>query len=69
MGFSISEYWNRAVNFLREAKVELKRVTFMDKKSTLKAAFAVVVVSVFFAVYLGLVDLGFSKIVGFILRS
>ncbi len=69
MGFAVREYWERSIAFLRDAKAELKKVTFMDKKTTAKAALAVVVISAFFAVYLGLVDLGFSKLIKHLLRS
>ena len=65
----IKENWKKLVDFLKEARAELKKVTFMDRKTTARAALAVVVVSLFFALYLGLVDLGFSKIVAHFLSS
>ncbi len=42
--------------FMREAKVEIKKVTWPDRKATTASTVVVLVVVVIVSVYLGLVD-------------
>ncbi len=63
----IKFYWDKLISFLKDARSELKKVTFMDRKTTARAALAVIAVSIFFAIYLGVVDLGFSKLIKYLL--
>ena len=53
--------------FLRDVQSEAKRVTWLDLRQT-AAQTAVALVFVFIiAIYLGLVDLGLSRLIGYIL--
>jgi len=63
MAFSIREKYEGAIQFLREVKTELKKVTWPSRKDTL-AGTAVVLVAVFIiAIFLGIVDFGLSSLI------
>jgi preprotein translocase subunit SecE len=49
--------------FLKEAKVELKKVTWPTPKQTLASTSVVIVVVVIISLFLGVVDFGLSKII------
>ena len=49
--------------FLKEAKIELKKVTWPTPKQTLASTSVVIVVVVIISVFLGVVDFGLSKII------
>ncbi|WP_319542758.1 preprotein translocase subunit SecE [uncultured Pseudodesulfovibrio sp.] len=51
------------IQFFEESKVEIKKVVWPSRKETVTTCIAVLVVSVVIAIYLGVVDLAFSKIV------
>ena len=55
------------MEFFEESKVEIKKVVWPTRKETVTTCIAVLVVSVVIALYLGVVDLAFSKIVEAIL--
>ena len=52
---------NRLVEYLKSAKVELKKVSWPTKKETMKFTLIVIGMSAFVAVFLGALDLIFSK--------
>lgn len=54
-------------DFFEESKAELKKVTWPSRKETIATSIAVIVLTIVMSVYLGIVDLGLSKIVEFIL--
>ena len=49
--------------FFEEAQVELKKITWPTRKETLATCAAVMVLVVVMSLFLGIVDLGLSKIV------
>ena len=49
--------------FLKEAKIELKKVTWPTPKQTLASTSVVIIVVVIISVFLGIVDFGLSKII------
>lgn len=53
--------------FFEESKVEIKKVVWPSRKETVSTCVAVVVVTLVIALYLGVVDLGLSKLVALIL--
>ncbi|MGE4299296.1 MAG: preprotein translocase subunit SecE [Desulfovibrionaceae bacterium] len=53
--------------FFEESKVELKKVTWPSRKETITTGIAVVVLVIVFSLFLGIVDLGLSKVVKLIL--
>ncbi len=54
--------FEKVKQFLNEAKVELKKVTWPTPKQTLASTSVVIVVVVIISVFLGVVDFGLSKI-------
>jgi preprotein translocase subunit SecE len=59
----IKEFMRTAQQFFREVRVELKKVTWPTRKETI-ASTSVVLVTVFLvAFYLGVVDLGLSRLI------
>ncbi|RUM89629.1 MAG: preprotein translocase subunit SecE [Thermodesulfatator sp.] len=53
----------QAVQFLKEVRVEFKKITWASRKQTLATTAAVLSFTLFVAFYLGLVDVILSKIV------
>ncbi len=66
--FSIKEKFDVAIQFLREVRTELKKVTWPSRKDTL-AGTAVVLIAVFIiAIFLGIVDSGLSSLIRELLK-
>ena len=57
---------SKAQTFLREAKAELGKVTWPDKKATIGATGVVIVVSLIIGVYLGILDAILSQVFEYI---
>jgi preprotein translocase subunit SecE len=55
-------------DFLREVRIELKKVTWPSRKETIAATAMVILLSVLVAFFLGLLDVGLAKAVGIILK-
>ncbi|NIQ01012.1 MAG: preprotein translocase subunit SecE [Nitrospinaceae bacterium] len=55
--------WSRAVEFLTEVKVEVKKVTWPSRRDALGGTAVVVVVVLLVSLFLGIVDTILSKIV------
>jgi preprotein translocase SecE subunit len=69
MPFSIREKYEAAIQFLREVKTELKKVTWPSRRDTV-AGTAVVLVAVFIiAIFLGIVDSGLSTLIRELLKK
>ena len=58
---------NRALQFLTQARAELKKVTWPTRKQTLASTAVVMVVVAIIAIYLGVVDFILAKVVKTIL--
>ncbi len=58
---------NKAVQFVSQAKAELKKVTWPSRKQTLASTGVVIVIVAIMALYLGIIDLILAKLVKFIL--
>lgn len=56
-------YLNKGLQFLREVKIELKKVTWPTRKQTLGSTLVVIVLVMIIALFLGLVDIGLSGLV------
>ncbi len=54
--------------FFREVKVEMKKVVYPSKDELLGSTWVVIVTSIIISVFLGIVDLGLSKLVKIALR-
>ena len=59
----IKLFANKALQFLSQAKAELKKVTWPSRKQTLASTGVVMIIVAFMALYLGIVDLILAKLV------
>jgi len=57
------KYVSKAGQFLREAKMELKKVKWPTRKELLASTAVVIVLTLIVALFLGLVDFGLIKII------
>ena len=57
------KYFHMAVQFLRECKVELKKVKWPTRKELLASTAVVIVLVLVIALFLGLIDLGLVRII------
>ena len=60
---SVFKYFSIAGQFLREAKVELKKVKWPTRKELLASTAVVIVLVLVMAIFLGLIDFGLIKII------
>lgn len=58
----------RAKTFLIEARAELKKVVWPNKKQTVQVTWVVIALTVILGIFLGVVDLGLSTVVKYVLR-
>jgi len=59
----IKEYWQIMKQFFREVRVELKKVTWPSRKETIASTSVVLVTVILVAFFLGIVDLGLSRLI------
>jgi preprotein translocase subunit SecE len=69
MEFSMKEKYEVAIQFLREVKTELKKVTWPSRKDTLSGTVVVLVAVLIIAIFLGIVDSGLSGLVKQLLKG
>lgn len=62
------EWLRRVRQFFREVVAEFKKVTWPTRREVANSTAVVIIVVFVVALYLGVVDIGLSKIVGLILR-
>jgi len=60
--------FSRIKNFLKEVKIELKKVVFPTRVEVIGSTKVVIIVALIMAIFLGLVDLWLSKLVRLALR-
>ncbi len=60
--------FSRIKNFLKEVRVELKKVIFPTRDEVIGSTRVVIIVVLIIAIFLGLIDLWLSKLVGLVLR-
>lgn len=53
----------KSIQFLREVKVELKKVTWPTRKQTMGSTVVVIVLVVIISLFLGVVDFGLSSLI------
>jgi preprotein translocase subunit SecE len=59
----IKEFWKTAEQFFREVRVELKKVTWPSRKETIASTSVVLITVILIAFFLGIVDLGLSRLI------
>ena len=57
----------KVTQFLKEAKVELKKVTWPTPKQTMASTAVVIIIVFIVSIYLGIIDFALAKVVKFIL--
>ena len=55
--------FTRSLQFLREVKIELKKVTWPSRQQTLGSTLVVIVLVMIISLFLGMVDLGLSGVI------
>jgi preprotein translocase subunit SecE len=55
--------FTRAVQFLREVKIELKKVTWPSRQQTTGSTLVVIVLVIIISLFLGIVDMGLSTVI------
>ena len=63
-----NKYLDQALQFLREVRVELKKVTWPSRKQTIGSTVVVIVLVMILSFFLGAVDIGLSSLDGVILH-
>jgi len=63
----IKEMLQKAIQFLKDARAELKRVTWPTRKQTLASTAVVLIIVFIVAIYLGIIDYILAKLVRVIL--
>ncbi len=59
---------NKIREFFREVKVEIKKVVYPSREELIGSTWVVILTAVVISVFLGIVDLGLSKLVKVALR-
>jgi preprotein translocase subunit SecE len=59
---------HKSIQFLREVKIELKKVTWPTKKQTIGSTIVVLVLVFLVALFLGLVDISLTSLIRLILQ-
>jgi preprotein translocase subunit SecE len=60
--------FDKSIQFLREVKVELKKVTWPSKKQTIGSTAVVLVIVTIISLFLGIVDFGLSGLIRAVLQ-
>ena len=58
----------KSIQFLREVKVELKKVTWPSRKQTIGSTVVVIALVMLISLFLGVVDMGLSSLIRIVLR-
>jgi preprotein translocase subunit SecE len=64
----VKEFWQLTLQFFREVKVELQKVTFPTRQETMGSTIVVLVLTMIMAIYLGLSDWILARIVQMLLQ-
>lgn len=59
---------NKSIQFLKEVRLELSKVSYPNKPELVGSTIIVVVMSIIMAVFIGIVDFGLSQLTKLILR-
>jgi preprotein translocase subunit SecE len=63
----VKEVVQKIIQFIKEAKIELKKVTWPTPKQTLASTAVVIIIVFIVSIYLGIVDFVLAKLVKFVL--
>lgn len=60
--------FDKAIQFLREVKIELKKVTWPSRKQTMGSTVVVIILVIIISLFLGLVDMGLQQLIRVVLQ-
>ena len=63
-----TNFLQSAIQFLREVKIELKKVTWPSRKQTIGSTAVVIVLVLIISLFLGFVDIGLSNLIRVVLK-
>ena len=58
----------KPINFLKEVRAELTKVTWSTRKELLASTVLVITVTVFMAIFIGVIDLGLSRFLSVVFK-
>jgi preprotein translocase subunit SecE len=61
-------YIDKGLQFLREVKIELKKVVWPSRKQTIGSTVVVLILVMIISVFLGMVDIGLSSLIRVVLK-
>jgi preprotein translocase subunit SecE len=64
----MKDFWAKIIQFLREVRVEIKKVTWPTRKETLASTIVVLITTFVLGFYLGIVDFLLSHGVQYLLK-
>ncbi|MFN3505705.1 MAG: preprotein translocase subunit SecE [Caldimicrobium sp.] len=59
---------NRVITFLKEVKLEAKKITWAQRKQVFMTSLMVILLSLFIGAYLGLLDIIYNFIIGILVK-
>jgi preprotein translocase subunit SecE len=62
------KYVDASIQFLREVRVELKKVTWPSRKQTIGSTVVVIVIVLLISAFLGIVDMGLSSLINVVIQ-
>jgi preprotein translocase subunit SecE len=62
-------FLDKSIQFLREVRIELKKVTWPSKKQTMGSTLVVIILVSLIAIFLGVIDVGLSGLVRLVLQQ
>lgn len=60
---SEKNFFEKSIQFLREVKIELKKVTWPSRKQTMGSTVVVIILVMVISLFLGVVDFGLSNLI------
>jgi preprotein translocase subunit SecE len=66
---SVTGWWGRSRRFLAEVRNEMARVTWPSRREVYATTFVVIVTSIFFGVYLYIIDLSLNAMMAWVFRT
>lgn len=66
--FFIVKNFAKITNFIAQVRTELIKVSWPTRKEVLASTFVILVLTVFLAVYVGIIDLGLSQVLSLFLK-
>jgi preprotein translocase subunit SecE len=67
-GGAVRNFVEKALQFLREVKVELKKVTWPSRKQALGSTLVVIILVIIISLFLGVVDISLSSLIRLVFK-